>query len=76
MAGYGGIPWGDMNDQIQLSTCTPVVSAEELDPKTLVSPKYGSAWTLPEVHEILIGPKNDPFCFVVVPGAESVNHLK
>jgi len=73
--GYGGIPYGDRNDQIQLSTCTPVASAEEIDPDTLVPPKYGSTWTLPEAHEILIGPKNDPFCFVVFPGADSTGNL-
>ena len=72
LTGYGGIPYGDRNDQIQLSTCSPVATAEEIDPDTLVSPKYGSTWTLPEAHEILIGPKNDPFCFVVFPGADSV----
>ena len=55
-----------------MSTCTPVATAEEIDPETLVHPQWGLTWTLPEVHEILIGPKNDPFCFVVFPGADSV----
>ena len=72
MIGYGGIPYGDRNDQIQLSTCTPVATADEIDPETLVHPQWGLTWTLPEVHEILIGPKNDPFCFVVFPGSDSV----
>ena len=70
--GYGGIPYGDRNDQIQLSTCTPVGSADEIDPNTLHPPQWGYQWTLEEAHEILIGPKNDPFCFVVFPGADSV----
>jgi len=73
--GYGGIPTGDRNDQIQLSTCTPVATADEIDPETLIPPQWGSTWTLPEAHEILIGPKNDPFCFVVFPGADSIGDL-
>ena len=73
--GYGGIPTGDRNDQIQLSTCTPVATADEIDPETLIPPQWGTTWTLPEAHEILIGPKNDPFCFVVFPGADSVSEI-
>ena len=48
-------------------------TAEDIDPETLVPPQWGLTWTLPEAHEILIGPKNDPFCFVVFPGADSVS---
>ena len=70
--GYGGIPYGDENDQIDLSRCTPVAAADEVDPETLVRPVWGSRWTLPEAREILIGPKNDEFCFVVFPGDDSV----
>jgi len=73
--GYGGIPYGDENDQIDLSRCTPVAAADEVDPETLVRPVWGSRWTLPEAREILIGPKNDEFCFVVFPGDDSVGPL-
>ena len=72
--GFGGIPYGDANDQISLTTCTPVKSADDVDPETLIRPVWGLQWTLPEAHEILIGPKQDPFCFVVFPGADSVSN--
>ena len=50
-----------------------MATADEIDPETLIPPQWGLTWTLPEAHEILIGPKNDPFCFVVFPGADSVS---
>jgi hypothetical protein len=52
-----------------------VATADEIDPETLIPPQWGLTWTLPEAHEILIGPKNDPFCFVVFPGADSVSEV-
>lgn len=73
--GYGGIAYGDENDEITLTTCKPVASAEEIDPASLKRPVWGEQWTLPEAREILIGPKNDPFCFVVFPGADSIGDL-
>ena len=51
-----------------------MATADEIDPETLIPPQWGLTWTLPEAHEILIGPKNDPFCFVVFPGADSVSY--
>ena len=39
-----------------------------------MSPVWGTRWTLPEAREILIGPKNDEFCFIVFPGASSVGN--
>ena len=72
LEGYGGIPYGDENDQIALSTCTPVATADEIDPESLMSPVWGKKWTLPEANEILIGPKQDDFCFIVFPGDDSV----
>ena len=59
-----------------LSRCTPVATADEIDPGTLVRPVWGSRWTLPEAREILIGPKNDDFCFVVFPGDDSVRKIR
>ena len=49
-----------------------MATAEEIDPDTLVRPVWGSRWTLPEAREILIGPKQDDFCFIVFPGDDSV----
>lgn len=69
--GYGGIPHGDENDQIKLTTCTPLKPASEIDPATVKPVQWGTVWTLPQAHEILIGKKNDPFCFVTFPGPDS-----
>jgi len=69
--GYGGIPFGDQNDKITLTTCTPVAPASEIDPATVKPVQWGTVWTLPMAHEILIGKKNDPFCFVTFPGPDS-----
>ena len=49
-----------------------MATADEIDPDTLVRPVWGSRWTLPEAREILIGPKQDDFCFIVFPGDDSV----
>lgn len=73
--GYGGIPSGDRNDQIQLTTCQPIASPDEIDPATLKPVQWGTVWTLPQAYEILIGKKNDPFCFVTFPGNDSVGSL-
>ena len=72
MLGIGGYAYGDRNDQIDLTTCTPVSNSSDINPEDLKRPIWGTQFTLQQVHEILIGPKNDPFCFVVFPGADSV----
>ena len=33
--GYGGIPYGDENDEITLTTCTPIKAANETDMSTI-----------------------------------------
>ena len=76
MLGIGGYAYGDRNDQIDLTTCTPVSNADDINPEDLKRPVWGTQFTLQQVYEILIGPKNDPFCFVVFPGADSVIHTK
>ena len=73
--GFGGKAFGDKNEDIELSRCTPVKTADEIDPETLQRPVWGKTWTLPIANEILIGPKNDPACFVVFPGDDSVGIL-
>ena len=70
--GFGGKAYGDKNEEIELSRCSPVATADEIDPETLQRPVWGTTWTLPIANEILIGPKNDPACFVVFPGDDSV----
>ena len=37
-----------------------------------VRPVWGSQWTLPLAYEVMIGKKDDPFCFKTFPGADSV----
>ena len=38
-----------------------------------VRPVWGSQWTLPLAYEVMIGKKDDPFCFKTFPGADSVS---
>ena len=71
--GYGGIPTGDENDQIKLTTCEIVANKTEI--KAGVRPKWGSTFTVPIYNEILIGPKNDPFCFNSFPSNTSAGKL-
>jgi len=50
-----------------------VGSAEEMpEPMPVV---WGTQWTLPIAYEVLIGKKNDPFCFQTFPGNDSVGDL-
>jgi len=73
--GYGGIPSGDRNDQIKLTTCEVVASPDDIDPATLKPVQWGTQWTLKDAHEVLIGKKMDPFCFQTFPGNDSVGNL-
>ena len=68
--GVGGIPHGSNNDEIELTSCQVLGGPDQYpDP---VRPVWGSQWTLPLAYEILIGKKNDAFCFQTFPGADSV----
>merc|ERR1719262_2023468 len=69
--GYGGIPSGDENDQIQLTTCE-IINATTTAGKR---PVWGTKFTIPKYSEILIGPKNDPFCFNSFPSNTSAGKL-
>ena len=53
--GYGGIPYGDENDQIHLTTCE-VINASAHPGKR---PMWGTKFTVKHYSEILIGPKNE-----------------
>lgn len=73
--GYGGIPYGDAEDDIILTTCEPIAPASDIDPKTVKPVLWGTVWSLSVSYEILIGKKNDPFCMGVFPGPDSEGHL-
>jgi len=73
--GFGGIPTGDENDQITLTTCTVVSNASGVDPSTLIKPVWTEKFATSGYHEVLIGPKVDPFCFQVAPSNESTGKL-
>ena len=58
------------NEEIVLTSCTVVGTPEEMpEPAPIV---WGTQWTLPLAYEVLIGKKNDPFCFQTFPGNDSV----
>ena len=71
--GYGGIPYGDENDQIHLTTCEIVNNATAI--QNPVKPVWGPKFTLHHYNEVLIGPKTDPFCFNAFPSNTSKGKL-
>jgi len=71
--GVGGIPYGSNNDDIDLTSCEIVGGPEDFPNPTPVV--WGTQWNLPIAYEVLIGKKNDPFCFQTFPGADSVGDL-
>merc|ERR1711990_1257992 len=73
--GTGGIPTGDENDKITLTTCSIVANASGVDPKTLIHPVWTEKWATSGYNEVLIGPKVDPFCFQVAPSNQSTGKL-
>ena len=71
--GIGGIPFGDDNDDITLTSCSVVSNATDVsDP---VAPVWGEQWRVDPYYEVLIGKKTDPFCFSVIPSNDSVGEL-
>ena len=72
--GYGGIPTGDKNEQITLTTCEPAPN-QPTDPSKLIKPVWGPDFYTSNYNEILIGPKTDPFCFQVFPSNSSKGEL-
>lgn len=70
--GYGGIPFGDANEEITLSSCTPVPA----DPaRKLIPPVWSTRMTMDPYYSVQIGPKVDPFCFQAIPSNTSVGAL-
>lgn len=71
--GVGGIVWGDENDEISITGCLPIANSSQVkDPKR---PDWANKWYTPEYYSILIGKKNDPFCFQTFPSNDSVGAL-
>ena len=62
--GVGGIPYGDNNSQIDLTTCRVISNASAVP--NPVRPVWDRQWTT-RTYEVLIGPKTDPFCFQAFP---------
>jgi len=73
--GIGGIPTGDENSEIKLTTCSLVANASSIDPKTLIHPVWTAKWFVKGYQEIIIGAHRDPFCFQVFPGNTSAGKL-
>jgi len=71
--GYGGIPYGDENDKITLTTCKPIANASNIT--NPVKPVWGAQFTAKNYNEVLIGPKTDPFCFNSFPSNSSIGKL-
>lgn len=72
--GIGGIPSGDANDDIILTTCEVVtLSSDDALP---VQPIWGTAFSyIDGINEVLIGKKQDPACFQTFPGADASGPL-
>ena len=66
--GYGGIPYGDANDEITLSSCTPVADNPN---RTKIRPVWSTRMTMSPYYSVQIGPKKDPFCFQAIPENQS-----
>jgi len=73
--GYGGIPTGDENSQITLTTCSKVAGPEDVDQDSLIKPVWSPKWQANSYNEIIIGAHRDPFCFQVFPGNTSEGTL-
>jgi len=65
--GVGGVPWSDANQDIHLASCTPLKQPEEVDMSTVAPPIYPKVFTNNKYKDVLIGRKQDPFCFKFFP---------
>lgn len=72
--GYGGIPYGDLPDQINMTTCEIINNASIL-PTDAVRPVWNERFVSNNVRAILIGPKRDPYCLTAAPGLSSAGPL-
>ena len=69
--GTGGIPYGDQNNEIHLTSCSPITT----NVTNPIHPIWGEQFTAQHYNEVLIGPKTDPFCFNSFPSNSSVGKL-
>lgn len=73
--GYGGIPFGDANADIKLTTCQVVATADEVHRTgTLKRPVWAKTWQT-KSWEVLVGTKNDPLCLSAFPSNTSAGPL-
>ena len=72
--GYGGIPFGDDNNQITLSTCQIVATADQIDATTLKRPVWAKSFQS-RSWEVLVGAKTDALCFQAFPSNTSAGPL-
>jgi len=80
--GIGGKAWSDKNSDIDLTPCTPIANASDIDPKTVTPPLYPKQFTVRRkdgkqggYSDTLIGWKTDPFCFGFFPQNDSIKPL-
>ena len=70
--GIGGIPTGDKNDQITLTTCEKVAEPSELSEEIQKDyPKLEKLFTQSGHHEVMISDKTNVFCKGGFPGPDS-----
>jgi len=72
--GVGGIPWSDNANDITIPACTKIATADQVSPHPKV-PKWAAStgkFTLNNDRFIMIGKKQDPFCFKFFPSNNSV----
>ena len=69
--GIGGVPYGDENDEIELTTCEVV--DPQPDAADVMPVLWGQQWTMERSYEVIIGHKVDPFCLATYPGSDSVS---
>jgi len=73
--GLGGIPYGDDNQDITIPSCTKIAGPEASNPPPK-KPKWGAngsgKFTIKNDRFIMIGKKQDPFCFKFFPSNNSV----
>jgi len=65
--GIGGVAWSDKNEDIKITTCTPLKTPDQVDMKTVTSPIYPKKFTNTGYKDVIIGRKHDPFCFAFFP---------
>lgn len=71
--GTGGIPFGDKNEDIKLTTCKELMTPEALkdDKLAQIPPSYPATFKHTNFFEALVNQKKDPFCASGFPGPNS-----